>query len=363
MFNNIIHKIKNANNIKFRFDYPKPKKILQYDELHSDFLRKVIRKDFNIIPRHKIEIYFWIFIKQAFFFDFSFLTYFKNYIKVTSPKVIINLIDNDFSYYKFKNHFKGIQFISIQNGVRPPNIPIFKNKNSKDFKNLECDHFFLFNKHLVHEYKKVIKSKYYVIGSYKNNTVKINKTKYRGSYLFISRQRINPKFIRLMALYFLNSNKKLNILLKNKDYNNQKNEMEFYKKFFNSNCIFHKCKTVEKSYKTLDKFENIIFTNSTLGYEAISRRKKVAVFALSKNKKYREFFGWPKRNNKKNNFFIANKLTYDEISRVLNNIYTCTQSNWEKNYFKNIKDLMHIDKNNLQLKKVIDKILKNSKTK
>ena len=60
---------------------------------------------------------------------------------------------------------------------------------------------------------------------------------------------------------------------------------------------------------------------------------------------------------------MANKLTYNEVSRVLNNVYKCKQSNWEKNYYKDIKDLMQIDKNNVQLKKVINKILKNSNTK
>jgi len=120
MINFITKKIKIFKDIKLRFDLPKPKKILQYDELQSDFLKKIIKRDFNIMPRHKTEIYFWIFIKQIFFFNFTFLTYFKNYIKITSPKIVINLIDNDFSFYKFKDHFKGVYFISVQNGVRPP---------------------------------------------------------------------------------------------------------------------------------------------------------------------------------------------------------------------------------------------------
>ena len=120
---NIINKIKRFNNIKFRFDFPKQKKILQFDEINSHLLKKAIRKNFNILPRHAPELYFWIFLKQLIFLDFKFITYFKNYIKITSPKIVINQIDNDLSFYTLKNNFKGIHFIAIQNGIRPPYAP------------------------------------------------------------------------------------------------------------------------------------------------------------------------------------------------------------------------------------------------
>ena len=122
---NFFYQIKRLSSVKFRFDLPKSKKILQYDELHSDILKKIIKRDFNILPRHKTEIYFWIFIKQVFFFDFSFLTYFKNYVKFTSTKVVITTIDNDLFYYTLKDHLNDLYFISIQNGVRDKNSKIF----------------------------------------------------------------------------------------------------------------------------------------------------------------------------------------------------------------------------------------------
>ena len=153
---------------------------------------------------------------------------------------------------------------------------------------------------------------------------------------------------------------KINILLKSKNHLSQNDEIKFYRNIFKLNCIFHKYISLEKQYKTLDKFENIIFTNSTLGYEAISRKKKVAIFPLKKDKTYREYFGWPKKNQKKDNFFIAKKLTYSEIKRVLDNVYNCKQAKWDQKYYRNIRDLMYFDKNNSQLTKVINKILKHS---
>ncbi len=369
--NNIINKIKKIYNIKFRFDLPKPKKILQFDELNSHLLKKAIRKDFNILPRHVPELYFWIFLKQIVFFDFRFITYFKNYIKFTSPKIVINQIDNDLSFYTFKNNFKGIYFIAIQNGARLSYSPMFKKKFSNNFKNLNCDHIFLFNKYLIKEYKKIIKSKYHVLGNFTNNMVSISKTKYKNTFLFISQYKkyknnrphdffIN-QLLKLLNLYFLNHKRKINILLRSKNTSYQKDEINFYKKFFKSNCIFHKSTSWAASYRIVDKFENIIFMDSCLGYEAISRKKKVAILYSMKNKKKLiKYISWPsKKSRKGHNFFITNRLNYKEINRVLQNIYNCSQINWEKKYYTNFKDLMFINKDNTKLNHIIDNILNN----
>lgn len=369
MIISFINNLKKLSNIKFRFDLPKSKKILQYDEFYSDFLKKAIKKDFNIMPRRIREVYFWILIKQIIFFDFRFSTYLKNYIKYTSTKIVITLIDNDLDYYRFKSNIYEAKFISIQIGVRTSNTWYFKKKNFSRLKNLNCDHFFVHNKYVLEKYKKFIKSKYHILGSYKNNSVKVSKTKYKKSFLFIAtgidqldkmRIGISHKLLILMGSYFLNSNNKIHILLKNKNSIGQKNEMEFYKRFFKSNCIFIKPTINENSYKELDKFENIIFTNTTLGYEAIARKKKVAVFSVNKDKIDKKIFGWPKKYLKEYSFFSPNKLTYSEIKRVLENIYSCNQENWEKKYYRCVKDLMYFDNENTQLINIINMILKKS---
>ncbi len=352
----VIKKIKKFNKTSFRFDFPRKKKILQYDELSSDLLKKIIKKDFNIMPRHKTEIYFWIFIKQVLFLDFSFLTYFKNYVKFTSTKIVITTIDNDLFYYTLKDHLNDLQFIAIQNGVRPPDSKIFQNKDSIFFKNLKCDHFFAFNKFIIKKFKKNLQSNYHVLGNIKNNSIKINKTIYKNSCLFISRGQVSLKLMKLIGSYFKNSNKILYILIKQRSYIGAKNEIDFYKKIFNSNCIFYQSNTWRKSYKILDKFENIISTNSTLGYEAISRKKKVALLRFDINNRIDDF-GWPIKNLKISNFFIPKKLKYSEIKRVLDNVVNCKQSDWNNKYYKNIKDLMYFDKDNSKLKKVISNLL------
>ena len=93
--------------------------------------------------------------------------------------------------------------------------------------------------------------------------------------------------------------------------------------------------------------------HSTLGYEAISRKKKVAVFSPKKIVHCNYWFGWPAPFQKKYNYFSAKNLSYSEIKRVLNNVYSCNQTNWEKKYYGAIEGLIIINKDNSKLKKVI----------
>ena len=82
-------------------------------------------------------------------------------------------------------------------------------------------------------------------------------------------------------------------------------------------------------------------------------KKKIAVLPL--NKKNR--FAWPAPFKQNYNFFCAKKLTYIETERVLNNVFNCKQSNWNKKYYTDIKDVAYFDKNNSKLKKVISELL------
>jgi surface carbohydrate biosynthesis protein len=365
MIKQILNIIKKFNKISLRFDLPNSKKILQFDETHSQILRQIIKKDFNILKvRDEKEIYFWIFIKQIIFFDFRFLTYCKNYIKYTSPKVIITFIDTNIQFYELKNNFKDINFISIQNGHRFENYSMFHNKKYINSQKLKCDHIFVFNKYYVKEYKRIIKSKYHILGNFKNNIVKINKTKINKQFLFISqfvknhkKKIFQKKLLNFINLYLLRNKKKLHILLRNKNNLKQKKEIEFYKKILRSNCVFHKTSKWKNSYKILDKFENIIFMFSTFGYEAIARKKKVVIFSPSRDSNFILNFGWPGLYKKGYDFFSAKNLTYGEIKRVLTNVNNCSQVKWNRTYYKKVKDQLYLSKKNAKLKKVLFKLL------
>ena len=369
MFQKFLTKIKKIIKIKLLFHFPSKNKILLYDEVHSSTLKEIIKRNFNILKTREIEIYFWIFLKQIISLDFKFSTYCKNYIKFTSPKIIITFNDRKPEFYKLKDSFKNIYFISIQNGVHDPSF--FKKYN---FKNFNCDYFFVLNEYFVRSYKNYINSKYVVLGNFQNNIVKINKFKSNNNFLLISqfhKPKLNTKLynfysklLKFINLYFSNSNKKIHILLKRKDHT-QKEEIEFYKKIFQSNCIFQKSDNWKKSYQILDKFENILFMHSTLGYESIARKKKVAIFSptkisitsSSKEENFKYWFGWPAPYQKKYDFFNSRDLSYNEVKRVINNVKNCSQAIWEKKYYRILKNQLHLNKHNSKLKKIIFKLL------
>ena len=360
--------LKILSKIKFRFDFPSSKKILLFDETHSISLKKIIKINFNILKvRDEKEIYFWIFLKQIIYFDFKFITYCKNYIKFISPKIIITFIDTNREFYELKNFFKKINFISIQDGCRVEKNTMFYNKAYIKSQKLECDNSFVFNKYYIKEYQRIIKSNYHVLGNFKNNLIQINRKKRNKNFLFISQysknHKRNLKFIKKLAnlinLYLSMSNKKIYILLRYKENLGQNEEKNFYKKIFQSKCIFKRNTHYAKSYELLDEFENIIFLYSTLGFEAIARKKKVAIFSPIKNFDGKLNFAWPAPYQKKFNFFSSRKLTYNEIKRVLKNISNCSQANWEKKYYRIIKDQLYFNKSNTRLKNVIYKFLKN----
>lgn len=360
MFKNLIIKFKNINNIKFRFNLPAKKKIIQYDELQTSVFKKIIKNGFNVIPTRKKEIYFWIFLKQIFSFDFTFKTYIINYTKFTQAKILITLIDNDIVFYNLKDRIKDVYFISIQNGNRFKHTSMFHYSNKSKKQKLKCDHIFVFNKYYIKKYQNSINSKYHVLGNIRNNIIKISKTKFKGSFLYISHYHKLLayrdgliKSLNLLDLYFHKTDKKINILLRSKNPTDQKKEINYYKKLFKSVCIFHKSTSWDKNYKIVDKYENIIFSDSHLGYEAISRKKKIAVLPLNK----KDRFAWPAPFKQNYNFFCAKKLTYLETERVLNNVFNCKESDWNKKYYTDIKDLAYFDKNNLKLKKVISELL------
>ena len=356
-------KIKKLFTLKIIFHLPKRKSILLYDEVHSLILKETIKKDFNILKIRDLEIYFWIFLKQIIFFDFKFYTYCKNYIRYTKPKVIITFNERKPLFFDLKNSFKDINFISIQNGLHFPSYF----KQYRFSKSSKCDYFFVFNKYFIQSFQKHIKSKYIIFGNFKNNLVEIDKSKKRNDFLLISEfdqsdvkmqlkaMKLYEKILPLFNLYFQNSKKKIHILLRRYD-DRVIDEIKFYKKIFKSNCVFQRANHWKKSYKILDKYENVIFFRSSMGHESISRGKKVAIISpkiIDSN----HWFGWPAPNENKYNFFIIKKPTYDEIKRVLNNVKNCSQINWKKKYFSILKDHLYLNTNNTKLKKVILKLL------
>ena len=377
MIKSIFNNFKRFFKIKFRFDFPDPKKILLFDEVHSLVLKEIIKRDFNIFYIRKKEIYFWIYLKQIIHFDFSFKTYCNNYIKYTSPKVVVTFNDARLEMFELKNIFEEICFITIVNGVRSQKWFIDKERWPKK---LKCDYIFNINKYYNRKYQKIIESNCKAVGHFRNNLVKVGKTKFQKKFLFISQNHLIPpvgnsddfknfkeKLMININSYLLKKNQKLHILLKaQKNSLNYRHEVDFYEKCLNSNCVFYESSNWKKKYEIVDKFENIIFMFSSMGYEAIARKKKIAVFSPKKlqtsandTKALKYYFGWPGPNLKMYSFFSTQNINQKTVAKVLKNVGNCSQKKWNKKYYNIIKNQCYFDEGNKLLKNTI---LNNTKT-
>ena len=82
-----------------------------------------------------------------------------------------------------------------------------------------------------------------------------------------------------------------------------------------------------RNYNLVDQFSTIMFIDSTLGYEAISRGKIISIPCRMKNKKIYHPFGYPTFSTKKSGFFYTNSRNEKNILKIIKNVYNI--SNFE----------------------------------
>ena len=207
------------------------------------------------------------------------------------------------------------------------------------------------------------------IGSLKNNFVKIGKIKKKKTLLFISQFRnelpannnyFNTERKLLPEIYLYCEKKKIKLYILGTSKNNTNLEKDFFRKIIGPNNWKFLTRRLDLgNYNLIDKFENIIFIDSTLGYEAIGRKKKVAVFSfrrMTKNSPY-EKFAWPSK-VKKRDFFYSNSYSRSEVKRVLDNVTKCSEKKWKKKFLYKINKFCPYKKNNLIFRKKIISIIK-----
>ena len=353
----------------YEFKKPPKKNIVFFDIQHVN----LIVSKFKIKPDQYTTIYsrlekinIYILIKSLFssYFKFNLFNYYLEFIKYTNAKIVITLIDNNVTFYKFKQYLPHIKFISVQNGHRSETRDWFLTlkKNSNFRKILKSDIYFTFNKEYGNKINQYINCQIKPIGSFRSNFVTKKKTQKKKTILFISQFRkkyqmlddnfhVEKKLLPLINQYCIS--KKYNFFILGTSLENYKEEKIFFKLIINSNnWKFLKKRKYTKNYELLDKFENIVFIDSSLGYEAIAREKKVVVFSLRKVSRdgKPEKFGWPLK-MKSRGLFYSNSCNYSEVKRVLNNVTSYSDQKWKNKILPKLSKFRYFDMNNTLLKK------------
>ena len=182
---------------------PKKKNILLYDREGEDFANLFFKKSsYSCLDTRLKRINIFILLCSVIKNGLRNLSknYYLEYIKYVKPKLVINFLDNNLTFYTLKKFYRNGNFTSIQTSIRDK---FFFEECQKYYKNntdrLEVDNFFTISENDKLRYSKFIKSNYKVIGTLKNNlfykTHKNKKSNFKKKVLFISTQgyRSNPK--------------------------------------------------------------------------------------------------------------------------------------------------------------------------
>ncbi len=367
--------LKNFLSTKFVFSFPKKTKILIYDGERIDLIYQML-KNFNpeilYIRFEKINLPILILsiFKRHTFPE----CYINTYIEYCSPDLVITNIDNDIRFLSLSLKFKDIQTVFIQNGWRDKYQDIFETLrkiNCKEKKQLFVDYKFVFGKQIGELFSKYVNGKTKILGSFINNHIKKKTYKKNNLLAYISQYNPNYEervfniknknvsffnFIKKTDMYILTflknysiKNKKQLVIIPNsqkKDILSRKKETNYFKSILNSNFRFLEFNSNYTSYLATDYSSVTVTIDSTLGYEALSRKNRVAFFSIRGNfvgVKDLNKFGWPTIFDD-NGLFWTNKCSYNQFKIILNTLYSIKSDEW-------YNELKRIGINNIIVKK------------
>jgi len=292
---------KNLNSIlksKFYLGSPKKNKLLLFDSARLEFFDEYkVFKNIQILNVRFESIYLLILFKTIFNTGIKNLSknYIKNYIIAVNPKIIITMTDYNPTFFLLKKLIKEPKFktIAIQSSLRSGiNYKIFKKKL---FRKYECDYYFYSNEFIKRNIlEKIYTTEFINIGSFRNNTFKINKKK-TFDLLFLSSFKsefaitykkiylLEKRTIKWLVKFSKNYNYSLKVAIKDNRIENIEKRKKEYLKYFNflkkNQLIYNQ--GYQNNYKHIDKGKIIVFNSSSLGLEAIARGAKVLSYAMN----------------------------------------------------------------------------------
>lgn len=356
----IFRNLMKLHKIKIYFKAPKKNNILIFDKERIFFLKDIIKKE-NIqtldirLETLNLSILFNSFFKTG--FKGLAKEYIKNYIIAVRPKLILTFSDYNPTFFILKDLVTSFRFktLAVQSSLRTNiHLKAFKKNKIKYY----CDYFFVISKESENLFSKYVKSKYFINGSFLNNAEKIlNYKNKKKKIIFISQFKVpeygitrgffmEKKLVTYLKKYCQDNNYSFNIAVRPNITTNlldlKKNTTVYLKYFKNinkKNIVGERFKN--NNYKNLDKSDLVIFLNSTLGLEALSRGKKVLGFPH-----------FPICKNQYTEFFIAKLTKYSLFEKKLDLIIKMSQNDWTKKTGKSKLKYIY-DYNNSQFRRIL----------
>lgn len=304
---------------KIKFLPPKKSDLIIFDH-GKDQLKFLKIEGFSTYYNSGEELNLYILINTVLKYGFSNLieNYRISYLKFVGAKYIVTYRCDNRSFYELKRKINGIYTFIIQWG-----------KTTKDYlrhfslkkNNFYVDEMYLIGDETAKIFSKYVKGKCFGIGSITNNRIDIkNKKEIKNSLIFISQAKSNRIFpeiekniIKFLKKYCLKNNLKLAISTRvlSSDLKGKKNYSDILGESGWDYYPRHRLDS-EGDYDHYLKVltsEYVVCIDSTLGYEALSRKKKVAFFPFGAFDK-----DWCRKNyitnKKKNLFYVPTRFGY-----------------------------------------------------
>jgi len=328
----------------------------------------------SFVERHEIsvldssELNLWILIQCLFTRKFDLLGYISTYIKTIKPKLVITFIDNDPNFYLLKAIYPAPKYVSVQNGLRHNYSHKVKGgffdllDSAGSIEKLSADLICTFGTASSAMYKQRVQTSCLVTGNLKNNLANFPDTQSDYIYDIVFMSQLAP---------FDFSNSDQRIYLNDSSVSIQ----EFYEiesqvaKFLAEYCVMHSLRfAVSGKREAKDSYEAnffskaigelpftflpktdsyssyinalhsqlVIVVDSTIGYELLSRGKRVGFFSartITENQsqgKYRDTcFGYPNTYPDRGSFWTNSQNPID-YERIIKYLLTISDAEWSK---------------------------------
>ena len=359
--------------LRWRILPPRKANALLYFVTGSEVIKPYFAKDeLQILDLREHEVNISVALLCIFDRDLSAQNYAVRYIKIVEPKLIVTFIDNFPAFFQLKKQFPKIQTMLIQNGIRSERGDLFgKLLEELQLEGNHVDHMFVFGSAVGLIYNKYISGNIIPIGSFKNNLVKRDGAKSRSiAYISTYRPGISGEFIVpdsapdnpvtyeqitvrrettiiFVAEYCRANNLELIIVGKDEDFGAE--NLYYQKLLKNFSWTLKPRQTAMNSYGVIDNSEIVVFTSSTLGYEALARGIKTAALLIDAKLLDADAlkFGWPVKVNDDGKFW-THQFDEKRFGEILDYLLTVSDADWDKIRSETIREIISYDENNSQ---------------
>ena len=363
-----------STHISFRF--PKQIDIVQ---IHNDGIeilaQYVDRSSVSVVDPSVFN--FWILLRCLVFGKFQMMEYSAEVIRVQRPRIVITFIDNDTTFYLLKSLIPSPAYIAVQNGLRH-NYAYAHRSGFVDHlvkaggrDRLSADLICTFGKGSSLLFENNIRTKTLVTGNLKNNSMKLAEPKkIEYDIVFMSQHApfdlanqeetiyLNESSVSIHRFYEIEGavanflaqyckERSLRFAVSGKRGSEDAFELQFFSQAIGK-LPFEFLPRVDPQSSYVNAFNSrlVVVIDSTIGYELLSRGRKVAFFSarvLGESRGASEdrdtCFGYPNAYSD-TGVFWTNHPDPDEYSKILNSLLEMTDAEWAAQIQPYTEDLM-----------------------